>query len=215
MSALRCSHAERTLRVRGARAAMVLCAALAGCSLAPSVPTPVVYDFGLLPAPVMQAAFTTAPALGSVHWQVPGWLDAPGIVYRLEYLDPLQVAVYRDSRWAAPPAALLAERLRQRLARVAPATFANGPTGSALPALRIELEEFSHVFASPERSRGLLRMRASLVDAGSGRILGQRVFTQDIAASSGNALGGTRALVAAADAAIDELLAWAQTGAAR
>ena len=37
--------------------------------------------------------------------------------------------------------------------------------GGKLPAvLRIELEEFSHLFTSPAESTGLLRLRATLVD---------------------------------------------------
>jgi cholesterol transport system auxiliary component len=188
--------------------AAVASAALAACSLAPSVPAPTVYDLGPPPAGATAPA-RALPALSSVQVQTPLWLDTPGIAYRLEWRDAREVASYRDSRWAAPPAALLAERVRQRLARSA---MASGAAQASAPgtarALRLEVEEFAHLFAAPERSRGLLRWRASLLDPTTGRVIAQRVFEQSADAARGDAAGGTRALTQAADAAIDALLEW-------
>jgi cholesterol transport system auxiliary component len=184
-----------TRRIRWVGATWVLVAG--ACSLTPAMaPPPLVYDFG--PAPT---GSTPAVAPASVQVSAPPWLDGTGLVYRLEYRDPTQLASYRDSRWAAPPSALLAERLRQRFARSA------GRTG--VVTLRIEIEEFCHSFSTPERSRAVLRLRATLLDPGAGRVLRQRAFAVETEAASGDAGGGAHALASAVDQVVEQLLAWA------
>ncbi|RYF66052.1 MAG: hypothetical protein EOO22_21640, partial [Comamonadaceae bacterium] len=76
--------------------------------------------------------------------------------------------------------------------------------------LRISLEEFSHYFESPTSSAGLVRVRATLVRGSpSGeRVLGQRAVVISRPAPSADASGGVKALVAATDAAVDELVQW-------
>jgi cholesterol transport system auxiliary component len=143
---------------------------------------------------------STAPAL-SVELNLqdvaaPTWLAGTGIAYRLTYADAFRREIYRDSRWAAPPAALLAERLRQRAAA--------GRTAAAKAvAMRLELEEFSQSFTSPAQSSVTVRLRAWRGDAQ------MRVFEVTRPAASADAAGAVRGLSAAADAVIDELLAWA------
>ncbi|TNY02760.1 ABC transporter, partial [Escherichia coli] len=46
----------------------------------------------------------------------PPWLSEEGIAYRLAYQQAQRQQHYRDSIWAAPPPALLTQRLRERLA---------------------------------------------------------------------------------------------------
>ena len=80
--------------------------------------------------------------------------------------------------------------------------------------LRIELEEFSHLFTSPAESTGLLRLRATLVDptpAGE-TLLGQRVFIVQKPALTADAAGGTRALAAAARQVAVEIDEWVAQG---
>jgi cholesterol transport system auxiliary component len=79
--------------------------------------------------------------------------------------------------------------------------------------LTIELEEFSQVFSAPADSHGLLRLRATLVQAAPGgeRLLGQRVLQLQQPAASPDAPGGVRALAGASDAAVAELVQWLQT----
>ena len=78
--------------------------------------------------------------------------------------------------------------------------------------LRVELEEFSQLFESPNQSSGLLRVRATLGQAGTvgEKLLAQRSFVVTRPAASADAAGGVRALTAAADAAIGEIDAWVQ-----
>ncbi|MGQ3051638.1 MAG: ABC-type transport auxiliary lipoprotein family protein, partial [Roseateles sp.] len=88
---------------------------LSACSLTPTVPTRAVYDLG--PAP---AATATGGALAwrSADVTAPPWLHGEGIAYRLAFQQAQRLQHYRDSLWAAPPAALLTQRLRQHLAAV-------------------------------------------------------------------------------------------------
>jgi cholesterol transport system auxiliary component len=171
---------------------------LGACSLLPKNDAPpiTVFDFGPPPA---AAALTRAPVVQPVS--VAPWLEGRRIDYRLDYRDAAQRASYRDSRWAADAAALFTERLRQRAARAATLVSAQ--------ALRVELEEFCQVFASPQASRGLVVLRASLVDAATGQPLRRQVFERSVEAPSADAAGGAHALAQAADRAIEDVLGWA------
>jgi cholesterol transport system auxiliary component len=176
---------------------VALAAASSGCSLLPPAPpAPLVYDFGLAPA---QPAPAGVPA--NVQVAAPGWLDGTAMLYRLDYTDGARLASYRDSRWAAPPAALLHERLKQRLARAA------DTSGTAT--LRVEVEAFCQVFDAPADSRAVVHLRAALLEPGTGRVLRQQAFTEETAATTADARGGARALVPASDVAIARVLAWA------
>jgi cholesterol transport system auxiliary component len=185
--------------VRSARVlhAAALAVALTACSVVPPAPPlPALFDFGIAPA---LAAPAGAP--GTVQVSAPPWLDGTAMLYRLAYGDASRLASYRDSRWAAPPAALLQERLKQRLARAAGA-------GSA-STLRVEVEEFCQVFETPTSSRATVRVRAALLEAGTGRVLRQQAFAEEVAATTADAPGGARALVQASDAALARVIDWA------
>ena len=87
------------------------------------------------------------------------------------------------------------------------------PGESAVPlTLRVELQEFSQIFDTAETSSGLVRLRATLVEAkgGADRLVAQKVFVVQRPAVSADAPGGVRALKAATDAAVDEIGAWLQ-----
>ena len=175
---------------------LVLALMLCGCTLLPPQPAPpVVYDFG----PASPAA---APAgqPAALQVQAPPWLDGPALVYRTEYTNAARLASYRDSRWAAAPAALLGEQLRQRLAR------SGAPRPQLL--LRVDIEEFCQVFSAPTLSRGVLRLRATLVDTATGRVLRQQAFASEVEAATPDAAGGARALAQASDALATQLLDW-------
>jgi cholesterol transport system auxiliary component len=199
--------APRTLKraVLAAVRAAALGAALSACSvLPPPSPMPVVFDLGLEPA----LAGPAAAAAGAVQVIAAPWLDGTAMLYRLAYVDSARLASYRDSRWAAPPAALLQERLKQRLARTAVGEA--GAAGAAdLPTLRIEVAEFCQVFDSPTSSRAVVQVRAALLEAGTGRVLRQRAFAQEVSAASADAPGGVRALVQASEATVAKVMAWA------
>ncbi|MFN4120708.1 ABC-type transport auxiliary lipoprotein family protein [Acidovorax sp.] len=197
---------------------------LAGCSALPEPPTrPALYDFG--PGPAAPAASATAtaaslPPLTLDDIEAPGLTEGSNaVLYRLAYNGPQQLRPYSQARWSQPPAQLLQQRLREQLGQRRPilrpdygsAQARNTEQGGRLPpVLRIELEEFSHLFASPTDSAGVVRVRATLVDvlpAGES-LRGQRVFVARVPARSADAPGGVTALAEASTQVAMELDTW-------
>ena len=166
-------------------AALLLSACVGGAGN--SVPS-VTYDFGL---PVARLAVGGAwPGL-SLEVRSPSWFDSTNVDYRLAYADPLTRRQYIGSRWAGAPAQLIAQRLRQQLGVVS--TTANSATDCLI---RVELQEFSQVFDSPQSSRGVLTASVSLID-GKRRVVAERLAVIDKPALGADASGGVQALVAA------------------
>jgi cholesterol transport system auxiliary component len=92
------------------------------------------------------------------------------------------------------------------------------PGETSVPlALRVELQEFSQLFDTAQNSSGLVRMRATLIEVkdGADRLVAQQVFIVQRPAASPDAPGGVRALLAATDAAVEEIGAWLQQQPAR
>jgi len=193
-------------------------AALAGCSALPDKPTrQVMYDFGPVPgAPAPATA--NRPPLVLPEIEADGILETTALLYRLEYEDAFQLRPYALARWSAPPTFLLRQRLREVLGRDR-AVLDNSAAASLVrrgaerpPVLRVELEEFSQVFDSPTASRGQLRLRCTLLEAGGGgeRLVAQRAFQVQRPAPTADAAGGVRALTAAVDAAALDIARWLQ-----
>ena len=208
---------------------------LAGCSALPDKPVrPVLYDFG--PGAVAVQAMTRDAPLPAVALEeittVGGALDNTALLYRLNYTNEQQLRPYAGARWTTPPAQLVRQRLREKLSERRPVFGARDalalsrpvvPGARSLPSdgtpevlplrLRLELEEFSHLFTAPEASVGVIRLRATLIDMSRGgeRLVGQRSIIAQRPATTMDAPGGVRALTAATDAAIAELDEWLQT----
>ena len=159
----------------------------------------VVYDFGL---PAMRPISDVPWSRMALEVRSPSWFDSVNVDYRLAYEDPLKRYQYAGSRWAASPASLIAQRLRQQLGAV---STTGNTTVNCL--LRVELQEFSQVFDSPQQSRGVLQGRVSLIDSRQ-RILAERPVFLEIPAKSSDAHGGVIALVAANAALGQQLAKW-------
>ena len=116
-----------------------------------------------------------------------GVLDNQSVLYRLAYSDAQQLRPYALARWSMPPAQLVRQRLRETLSRnravlnagEGPALNRGANQGVLPRVLQLELEEFSHYFESPGSSDGLVRLRATLVEAtpSGEKLLAQRNFT--------------------------------------
>ncbi|MDQ0588741.1 cholesterol transport system auxiliary component [Variovorax paradoxus] len=193
---------------------------LAGCGALPDKPArATLYDFGPGLAASASAANPPAaalPTLALAEIESNTRLDGTQILYRLGYADANELRPYGQSRWSLPPAQLLRQRLRDALAErrtvLGPeesATIARAE-GKVPDTLRISLDEFSHYFESAGSSTGLVRMRATLIrgTTGGDRVLGQRSFTVRRPAPSADAPGGVKALAAATDAAVAEIVQW-------
>lgn len=195
---------------------------LAGCSALPSPPTrPVLYDFGpgvVAPAPTDRRA--PLPPLALADVEAPGLPEGSNaVLYRLAYSDAQQLRPYSQARWSQPPAQLVQQRLREHLgqrravlkADDGAAQARDAAQGGKLPlVLRVELEEFSHLFTSATESAGVVRLRATVVDlTPAGEALrGQRVFTVRTPARTTDAAGGVAALADATGQVAQELAAW-------
>ena len=175
-------------------AAVLLSACVGG--LNNSVPV-VVYDFGLPAARLVADGSWSRLAL---EVRSPSWFDSPNVDYRLAYEDPLTRREYVGSRWVGAPGMLIAQRLRQQLGAVSSA--ANVTTDCLL---RVELQEFSQVFDSPQSSRGVLLGSVSLIDS-KRRLVAERLVAIEKPAATADAHGGVKAL-AAASSELGQLLA--------
>ena len=106
--------------------AMIGALIFGGCSVnKPNDKAIAVYDFGSEQGrdgqtmPAAQDADRRLNGRLALEVRAVSWLDNPGIDYRLTYNAPLRRSQYVDSRWAAPPAQLLAQQLRRRTGLVA------------------------------------------------------------------------------------------------
>ena len=205
--------ARRVLHI----AALVLAGVvLGGCAFVDKPVRPAVYDFG--PGLTASApASPAAPVLLLQEVEAGSALDSTAVLYRLAYADVQQLQPYAQARWSMVPAQLLRQRLRDTLSRgatlLAPGEGALGGAFAPALILYVELEEFSQVFESPERSMGLVRVRATLLRgaAGGDKLLGQRSFVAQRPAPSADAPGGVRAMTAACAAVVEDMQQWLTT----
>jgi ABC-type uncharacterized transport system auxiliary subunit len=180
-------------------ASLVAASLLAACGGLRGPQMADLYDLGPPPARLAEGGRWSGVAL---EIKLPYWFDAPTIEYRLLYDDPLRLRSYAASRWAASPAQLLEQRLLLQLGvGVARGRNANNCL------LRIELQEFSQVFATPQQSSAQLLGRATLLDTRQ-RIIAERAVAVEQPASSADARGGVGAMVAASAQLGSELLVW-------
>ena len=208
-------------RILPALAAATFALLLTACSALPDKPSarPAVYDFG--PGPIAAAAMPSSsaaastptvpvPALTLEDIDAPDALDGTAILYRLSYADVQQLRPYAQARWSMTPAQLVRQRLREQLGLQRVVLNRGDVPGSTV--LSVELEEFSQVFERADRSVGVVRLRATLVESTGGRerLSAQRSFAVQRPAPSADAEGGVRALTAATDAAVQEVAQWLQ-----
>jgi len=189
-------------------AAVIVLSASSGCSLMTSKEAPKAdFDFGPVAATHVAYPATSAQVDIVVHEvTAPAWMDQSSMYYRLAYRNAANPMPYAQSQWVMSPAALLTERLRsslnvsrtgeiQRVASEDPAIYT----------LRSELFEFEQVFDQPDRSRGVLRLRATLEGGG---VWTQRTFAIEKPAPTADAAGGVTALTQCADELAASINEW-------
>ncbi|KVN36378.1 ABC transporter [Burkholderia pyrrocinia] len=191
----------RALRPAAAALAVLAFTLAAGCAGERAALSNIRYDLG--PAASIATA-GTGPALKVLDVAAPDALDSDKFVYRLAYADAQRTAVYRDSRWTAPPAQLLTQRLRSALS--SRGAVLEGSDGVRAPTLKIDLNEFEQVFDGESQSHGAVTARATLTL--DGKVLGQRTFVARAPSSTPDAAGGARALATASDDLVAQIAAW-------
>ena len=204
------------MRVAHSAALLVI---LTACSALPDKPVrAVTYDFG-------PGAVTSAVAVNSVVPQAlapialaeiesGSALNGTAVLYRLMYANAQELRPYAQARWSMPPAQLLRQRLREHLGKSRGVVNPGEAVASTISPwmVRLELEEFSQLFESTSASVGLLRLRATVIQAlpVGEKLLGQRTFVVQRPASSADAPGAVQALSAAGDAVVVEIDQWLQ-----
>ncbi len=195
---------------------------LTACALPKQTVRPVVYDFGpgSRGASLVPGLTTLTPLVLDEVVASPA-LDNTAVQYRLAYVDEQQLRPYKQARWSMMPSQLIRQRLREHLGQhrtlLDPgdhSVFDGSRRLAPAPplTLRLELEEFSQLFESPDKSVGLLRLRATAIQTsatGEKRITQRHVVVQQPAPSA-DAPGGVRAMAAATDAAMREIDEWLQ-----
>jgi cholesterol transport system auxiliary component len=126
--------------------------------------------------------------------------------FRLTYADDLQPRVYSQSRWAAEPGELIEQRLKWQITRAGGVALPASSGAADVPVLRMEIQDFTQVFSSPQQSTGQLILRASVFDGRS--LVAQKTFIRQVAAPTADAAGGAKALAMASDAVIAEIIIW-------
>jgi cholesterol transport system auxiliary component len=195
-------------RILGLRVVAVFAAAIvAGCSIGPQQrPAQTEYDFGPPPAHSGASPRIREPVLVP-EVTAPAWLDTNAMGYRLAYQDAASPRAYANSRWVAPPPALMTARLRGRLAgESAAGVLAPEDNARADAVLRVELTEFAQVFSAPGSSEAVVQVRASLVRGQ--KLAAQRTFVARKPAATADAAGAAAAFSAAADEAVEAVVAW-------
>ena len=166
-------------------------------------------------APAQQASSSTSrqATLQVARIAVAPWLQGTVLYYRLDYRHDDRIAAYAQSDWVSPPAQLLAQIIRNAIARDGGWRVVTGPAGPAVTdfSLHIGLDDFSQAFASPGQSRGVLDATATLVDNRNGNAIAQKHFHVDAPAPSADAQGGVSALNHATLQFTAELERWLRT----
>lgn len=157
-----------------------------------------VYDLGLA-APVTPAP-VVVPA--RVEVRAPSWLATAAMQYRLDYEQPAQRQTFTASRWVSPPAEMLERSLNRAF------SMPSGGSADSACRLRLELDEFSQVFDSPQGSKAVLVARAELLPAHGDGIIARRLVSFEIAAASADAKGGVAAHQQGSRQLAGELAGW-------
>ncbi|SFU55970.1 cholesterol transport system auxiliary component [Nitrosomonas eutropha] len=187
---------------------VLLAVLLTGCTLTPKVRSSIsVYDLGPSSAIAPGASLSSQATIQIANITAPVWLDTQSIHYRLAYHDPARIYTYADSRWNAPPAELLTERLRQY--------FATGNIDrhhkDDTPVnylLKIDLGEFTQIFNTPGNSQVIVQLRASLYEPTSRLPIAHQSFLGRQETQTADAAGSVTAFIQVSDNLLNELVQW-------
>lgn len=179
---------------------------LQGCAISQQ-PSSFSYDFGSLPKVQKQLAVNMAISVADIS--APSTLDGNAMLYRLLYDNQQRLRPYAQHRWSMPPAQLLTQRLKSRIAAEGGTVLAEADGVADLPVLKIDLDEFSQAFASVSQSEAQITLRVSVIK--KNRLIAQHYFATRTVSDSADASGGAKAMQTTADASITAILAWLQS----
>jgi cholesterol transport system auxiliary component len=178
---------------------------LAGCATVRQ-DSSALFDLGSMPSTQDAASLPALPPISVAEIDVPSWLDRRMMHFRLSYADDLQPRVYSQSRWAAAPGELIEQRLKWQITRAGGIALPASSGATGVPVLRMEVQDFTQVFSTPQKSTGQVSLRASVFD--DRKLVAQKTFVRHVVAPTADATGGAEALAAASDAVIAEIIIW-------
>jgi cholesterol transport system auxiliary component len=161
------------------------------------------YDLG----PSQQHATAAAAIPARIEVRAPSWLSNATMQYRLDYQQPAPRMAFSESRWASPPAEMLERKLARALTADSPAAAGEHVTRNGCR-LRIELDEFSQVFDTPQSSHATIVARAELLPPRGDAAIARHLVTLREATPSPDAKGGVVGHQRASDRLTRELGTW-------
>lgn len=197
---------KKPIRLRTIMLAISFAGLLGGCAIQQDKEQRTLYDLGMLPAAQNAATPRALPPLSVTEINTPAWLDSRMMFYRLAYDNNQQPRPYANSRWTMPAAELFGQRLKARLGQAGGVVLSASDGVTNVPVLRVEADDFSQVFNSPQQSIVRVNVRASVLN---GRVLvAHKNFMREVAAPTPDANGGARALADTSDAVITDMMDW-------
>lgn len=183
---------------------VILCAVLlVGCVGSPPRQSAIAhYDLGDLIGNMSGAWVSPGLPIAAVAVRANSWLDSPEQRYRLAYAEPLRRHAYASSRWVAPPAQLLERFLQRRIVFGQPDFSGSGCR------LQLMLDEVEQRFDTPQTSRLVLEVRASLLPLRGETPVSRRAFLIQKDAPTADAKGGVAATREAVQDLAAELAQW-------
>ncbi len=189
---------------------MMICAVLGACTLIKPPPAVNLQNYVLEPSVAGPAANSVTKPLGvalvvAELRSLPGY-DTPRMAYvKRDYT----LNYYANSQWADTPARLLQPLLVSALeatGHYSAVLRAPSPVGATLR-LDVEIVRLEQVFTS-RPSHMHITLRALLINARKGQVMGLRQFDADISAPSDDAYGGVRAINLALTPLLDNIAAF-------
>jgi cholesterol transport system auxiliary component len=193
------------LALLGLSASVLLggCVSLGNSSDAPAAVYYVLNDATPTAAPLSPAAGKT-PRLRVLDTTSGSFYDTEQLVFSRSADTRGQ---YQFARWTERPGKRFAELMRTRLERQGGWNVSSDSYVRADWLLDTELVELYHDAAS-EPGQARLVLRASLIDIKQRKLLGQRVFEQQVALASYDAAGAAQASSQAVGRVLDDLSRW-------
>lgn len=181
-------------------------ATLVGCSFGQQGQSVNQLDLGSLPVTTPAAAnkaVTVKPVVVPPGLST-GLVQTTQVIWRqTDQGTPQRYATYE---WTAPPAALVRQRLIDRLSRQGPVL----PTvlGAQTSVLRMNLQQFEQVFEPDGQSVGVLTLQVVLTQGDT--ILGSELIQERVVTQSADAPAGAHALSQATNQAAEHIAQWVQ-----
>lgn len=178
---------------------------LPGCA-AIHADAPALYDLGAYRTTTTGTALADKPPIIVADVTVPAWIDNDLMYFRLNYANQQQPRPYATTRWTMTPGDLLEQQVQLRIAQAGGIALSSSDGASGVPILRIQVDDYSQHFDSPQTSVARMAFRATVLNGRN--VLAQRTFVHEAPAPSPDAAGGAQALAVATDAALSALIDW-------